>query len=109
MREYKLSFPAKVKTRMRLKKLAKNPFTKATGLRAFYLSGKEDCLVTHHQTFRDIPVRKIAYAIYNDWQRPECTVSASKMKRLRVTQICGVDQCVHPDHLKGEILPQKLV
>ena len=87
--------------RATLKKNADNPFTEKTGVEVIQLTGTSKCLVTSQKAFMGIPVRKVSYAISNDWQAYETSASAKRMKNLLVKSVCGVDQCINPEHLVG--------
>ena len=105
-------FPQKKTIRNRrkekLKRNADNKFTALTGIPVILLTGTCDCVVTKQKEYKDVPVRKIAYALANGWQTYEMSESASRMLHLRVKSTCGVDQCVNPEHLVGRERSVKL-
>lgn len=81
------------------KRKADNYFTKATGVKAIQLSGSKHCLVVAQSTIRlskSGPQLKLPVAAYHLSK----DVAIEDIKS--VTQSCGVDQCVHPDHLIAE-------
>ncbi len=85
-----------MKKKYRLRKSADNLFTNLTGTPAIQLSGSSNCLVTKQKkiilpyTNAQTPIKKAAYHLYNDIPLDEIGI---------IKQSCGVDQCVHPDHL----------
>ena len=90
-----------LKKRLRAKKSADNEFTRFTGLRVTKLTGNSDCWICHEKASKTVPVRKISYAVHQNWSPMHMPATARRMKLLRVKQTCGVDQCVNPDHLVG--------
>ena len=97
------------KRKERIKKSADNPFTAKTGVPVTRLTGKgaippehtSPCHIISVGRIYEMPARKVAYAIYNNWQVFNINHKARKMRLLRVKQSCGIDQCVNPEHLVG--------
>lgn len=92
----------KQKRRRRIAATADNRFTAHTGIPVIKLTGASDCWVTGVKVSGFVPVKKLAYAYLNGWQPYECEERSKRMRLLRVTQSCGVDQCVNPDHLTAK-------
>jgi hypothetical protein len=90
------------KRRQRIKAGADNAFTKKTGIKIVKLTGTSDCWICGQKDWNIMPVRKVSYAIHQEWEPYEINASAKRMSNLRVKQSCGVDQCVNPDHLVGK-------
>ena len=88
-----------------VKRVADNHFTKITGAEFTKLSGASECWICHQTQWGSIPIRKVAFALFNDWQKFEVVRMGQRMRHLRVKQSCGVDQCVNPDHLVGTEKP----
>lgn len=95
-----------MKKKYRIKKTAKNEFSKLSGIEATQLSGSIDCLVAHQLRVspsatatpftitKSIPIKKFAYALYHN-------VAISDIKSVK--QTCGVAQCVKREHLEAEV------
>lgn len=98
-----------MKKKYRIKKAAKNVFSELTGIFSIQLSGTQSCIITEGLTTslktlgnltgrKVIPIKKYAYHKY----------SGVELEQIKsVTSSCGVDQCVHPDHLVAVLHPQK--
>lgn len=98
-----------MKRKYLIKKAAKNIFSGKTGIFAIQLTGTSDCIVTEHATKalknpsnitnrKIVPIKKYAYHIYNN-------VALEQIEKI--TSSCGVDQCVHPDHLVAQLSKEK--
>lgn len=83
------------------KRTADNRLTKITGATFTKMDGGTGCWIAHQTQNQRVPIHKIAYAAFSDWQPAEMTRRAMRMRLLRVKQSCGVDQCVNPAHLVG--------
>lgn len=83
-------------------KNADNPLTALTGIVVIKLTGTSDCIITSQKQYKSVAIRKIAYAVGNNWQAYEMHVTAHRMKHLLVKSTCGVDQCVNPNHLTAK-------
>lgn len=90
------------KRRQRIRARADNAFTEGTGVKVVKLTGTSSCWICAQKDIFNLPVRKVSYAIHNDWQNYEINSSAKRMSLLRVKQSCGVDQCINPEHLVGK-------
>lgn len=91
------------------KSKAKNYFTKETGIPAVQLTGSSHCLIVDRKTVAaslksgekagekvSLPLALAAYYyLGND------------IDDIKVTQTCGVDQCVHQHHLVAESKDKK--
>lgn len=108
----------------RLKRTADNPFTKLTGKPVIKLSGASNCIVveskmTTCKPLKQSPTKIVAAYLYITHPQlmiefgftpmlpstNHYTFQLSEIKK--VIQTCGVDQCVHPDHLQVIIKEQK--
>lgn len=112
----------------RLRKSATNPFTKITGIKAIQITGGSNCLISIQKTVTSLPrmvdrpisIKRTAAFFY--LTSPEILKSFGfelKVKPyniynftqddiLKVTQTCGVLECVHPDHLTIKIKPTNI-
>jgi hypothetical protein len=88
---------------LKIKRTATNAFSKVTGIPVIKLSGSSDCWICAQTLCEQVPVRKLSYGAHNGYGPHELKVDSRKMSLLRVKQTCGVDQCVNPDHLVGEV------
>jgi hypothetical protein len=94
----------------RLKKTAKNFFTKHTGVPATQLSGSKQCLVVDRKTVL-VEVKKdsgfnekvqlplIVAAFYLSHGLAAGITYEKLPKAKEIIQACGIDQCVNQDHI----------
>ena len=81
-----------MKKTYRIKKHAKNAFEAETGLKTITLSGLHNCIITENKTHKGVPIHNISYMVKNDLKIYN--------KGLTIATSCGINQCVHPDHLE---------
>ena len=102
----------------RLKKTAKNYFTKQTGVPATQLSGSKQCLVVDRKTVL-VEVKKDS-GFYEKKQLPlvvaafylshglSSGLTYEKLPKAKdIIQTCGIDQCVNQDHIVAASSTQK--
>lgn len=88
-----------MKRKYRLKKYAKNDFTRLTGIFAIQVRIPNGCLVVDQLKTGGMSVQRYAYIHYFDLPRLHRSVS--------VTTVCDVENCVKKDHLKVVYKPTK--
>lgn len=85
----------------KIKKFAKNEFSKISGQATIQLTGNSNCLVTRQATANGLSIQRYSYErVYNDF-------SFDLSNSVRVTTICGVNQCVKKEHLKATFYPKE--
>jgi len=81
---------------------ANTPFTALTGIETFIVHNDNECHITKALTHKDHPIQSHAYGLYSGIY-PKYKYN----HKIKVTNTCGVKNCVKQDHLQAVYHPSK--
>lgn len=88
-----------MKKKYRLKYSAKDEYQKAVGVKTIQLRGSCDCLIINRLKYKDTYTnQQHAYSVYNN---------TPINKAIKVTNTCGIEQCIKKEHLVAKYHPTK--
>lgn len=91
------------KKQRRAIKTADNEFTRLTAIRLTKLTGKNSpgCWICAPKAWHGVRVKKVSAAAHKpDFPNGYIKPGNKYLALLKVKPLCGIDQCVNPDHLE---------